>query len=127
MASVLMLVGGLLAAPWIVVRIPHDHFVRRRRLVDRWLANRPLPRTALLVLKNAAGCVLLLAGAAMLVLPGQGLLTLFVGLMILDFPGKPAFERWLVRKPPVFRAINHMRARAGRRPLELPRGPEGDG
>ena len=119
-ASAAVFVGSLLAVPWVVIRIPADYFHSRRRFVDRWQPRHPWMRKALLVLKNALGGVLILAGAAMLVLPGQGLLTIFVGLMILDFPGKFALERWLVRKAPVIRTINWMRRRAGRPPLELP-------
>jgi len=119
-ASALMLLGSLIAVPWLVVRIPGDYFLRRRRLVDRWRLSHPWVRATLLALKNIFGAVLVLAGAAMLILPGQGLLTIFVGLMFLDLPGKLALERWLVKKPPVFRAINWMRKKAGRPPLKLP-------
>jgi hypothetical protein len=119
-ASVVMFVGSLLAVPWAVVRIPADYFVRRQHYADRWLPRHPLLRIAAIALKNVCGVVLVLAGVAMLVLPGQGILTILVGLMCLDFPGKFALERWLVGRPPVIGAINWMRARADRPPLESP-------
>jgi hypothetical protein len=56
----------------------------------------------------------------MLLVPGQGLLTIAVGLMLVDFPGKFRFERWLAVRPPVWRSINWLRKRAGRGPLERP-------
>ena len=118
--SALMFVGSLIAVPWLVIRIPADYFVRRQHLVDRWRPRHPLLRIALLALKNLCGVVLVLAGVAMLVLPGQGILTILVGLMCLDFPGKFALERRLVRQRPVIGAINWMRAKADRPPLELP-------
>ena len=118
--SVLMLLGSLIAVPWLVVRIPSDYFLGRRHFVDRWRPRHPWLRMALLASKNTFGGVLVLAGVAMLILPGQGILTIFVGLMFLDFPGKLALERWLVNKPPVIRAINWMRTKAGRPPLEMP-------
>ena len=39
-------------------------------------------------LRNAVGLVLVTAGLAMLVLPGQGIITLLVGIILMDFPGK---------------------------------------
>jgi hypothetical protein len=72
----------------------------------------------LLILKNLFGAILVLAGLSMLLLPGQGILTILVGLMFLDFPGKFAMERRLVRQRPVITAINWMRRRANRPPLQ---------
>ena len=118
--SVLMFAGSLIAVPWLVVRIPSDYFILRRRLIDHWHPRWPWMRGAALALKNVFGCVLILAGVAMLILPGQGLLTIFVGLMILDIPGKFAVESWLVRRRPLLRTINWVRRKAGRPPLELP-------
>jgi hypothetical protein len=56
----------------------------------------------------------------MLLLPGQGILTILIGLMLLDFPGKRRLERRLVQQPSVWRAINWMRAKAHQPALELP-------
>jgi len=56
---------------------------------------------------------------AMLVLPGQGLLTMFISLMLLDFPGKRRLEQSIVRRPIILRSINWLRERHHRPPLEL--------
>jgi hypothetical protein len=118
--SLLMFVGSIIAVPWLVIRIRVDYFVQRHHLVDRWKSRHPLVRLGLLAAKNVCGIVLVLAGVAMLVLPGQGILTILVGLICLDFPGKFALEQWLVRQPPVIGSINWMRAKAGPPPLLLP-------
>ena len=117
--SGLMFLGSLIAVPWLVIRIPDDFFLRRQHFVDRWQFRHPMLRLALLVTKNLCGVVLVLAGIVMLVFPGQGILTILVGLICIDFPGKFALERWLVRQPPVIRAIDFLRGKAGRAPLEL--------
>ncbi len=121
-ASVLMFVGSLLTVPWLVIRIPSDYFLRQRHYVDGWLPAHPSRRIVVLALKNACGVVFVLAGIAMLVLPGQGVLTILIGLMCLDFPGKFALERRFVRLRPVVGAIDWMRTKAGRPKLELPVG-----
>jgi hypothetical protein len=53
----------------------------------------------------------------MLLTPGQGLLTLLAGLLLMDFPGKYAMQRRLIEHPPILRAINRLRARHGHPPL----------
>jgi hypothetical protein len=119
-ASVLMFVGSLTAIPWLVVRIPADYFIRHQHYVESRLPRHPLMRVVFKILKNLLGVVLILAGVAMLVLPGQGILTIVVGLIFLDFPGKFALEQFFIRQKAVHRAMNWIRAKAKRPPLELP-------
>ncbi len=64
--------------------------------------------------KNILGALFLLAGVAMLLLPGQGLLTMVMGVVFLDLPGKYKFERWLIARPGIARSVNWLRQRAGR-------------
>lgn len=118
--SVLMFFGTLAALPVIAARIPADYFVRGRRVPHPWARRHPAARLVLLIAKNALGVVLIVAGLAMLVLPGQGLVTILIGLMLTNFPGKYRLERWLISRGPVWRAVNWMRRRAGRRALVRP-------
>jgi len=117
--SAVTFVASLIGVPFFLSRLPQDYFSRRER-VELGIPEGPRPgwRIALRVLRNALGWALLLLGALMLVLPGQGLLTLLVGLMLVDFPGKYRLERWLIARPSVLRPINALRRRAGRPPLD---------
>ncbi len=121
--SVALFVGTLIAVPWLVGRIPVDYFSqRRRRRVPRAERRHPPLRLLALVAKNLVGVALVACGALMLFVPGQGLVTIVVGVMLMDFPGKFKLERWLVGRRPVLGAINWLRARSGRPPLEVRRG-----
>ena len=73
----------------------------------------------LLIGKNLLGGLLVLSGIAMLVLPGQGLLTIAMGLLLMDFPGKHRLERRIVRTRPVLRSINWLRRKAHKNPLKI--------
>lgn len=115
--SVVAFLLGVVVTPMILVRLPADYFVRRDTVPPQPLT---LGRGLLLVARNVLGAVLILLGVLMLVLPGQGLITLLVGLLVLDFRGKRALERRLVARPGVRRFINGLRSRAGRAPLEMP-------
>jgi len=116
--SVFTFLATLVAVPLLIARVPADYFTRRP--VKDWPAARPMVHLSLVIVKNVFGLVLLLAGLAMLVLPGQGLLTIVVATMLLDFPGKRRLEGWLIRRRAIFRTANWIRAGRGRPPLELP-------
>lgn len=120
--SVLAFFGTLLLVPWILVRLPADYFSlhREKRVpVKPVKPQHVVVRVVLLVGKNLLGAVLLLMGVAMLVLPGQGLLTILIGLLLIDFPGKYRVQRYLVTRRPVLRSINWLRRRRGRQTLQL--------
>ena len=121
--SVFLFIASLVAVPWLVVRIPADYFLGKTRADHRPRFRHPGLRVVLLVLKNLTGGILLAAGLAMLLLPGQGLLTLFMGVMLIDFPGKYRLERRIVRIPVILRAINWIRR--NHTPIRVADGPGG--
>jgi hypothetical protein len=118
--SVASLVAAVLLVPALIKRIPADYFSHSRR--HRLVANSRYPALnfALTGAKNLLGAILVLAGLLMLFVPGQGLITLLVGLMIMNYPGKFVLERWLIRRPHVLSAVNWLRARHGQPPLDPP-------
>lgn len=115
--SLLMFLGSLIAVPLVIVRLPEDYLQREHKLVRQWPWRISVP---FLVLKNGFGVLFLLSGLAMLVLPGQGLLTLFIGMMLLDFPRKKILIRRTLGHRRIFRAINRLRERFGKPRLERP-------
>ncbi|MBK6694142.1 MAG: hypothetical protein IPG50_18340 [Myxococcales bacterium] len=72
--------------------------------------------------RNILGIVVVLVGVVLAVpgVPGQGLLTIAVGLVLLDVPGKRKLERKVLGHPRVLATINKMRARARTAPLLAP-------
>lgn len=123
-ASLLSFAVSLLIVRLVVVRLPADYFQHHRRRRLPWAAQHPAIRILLLIGKNVLGATFLLLGILMLVLPGQGIITMLIGLMLLNFPGKYRFERWLVSRRPFLRAVNRVRARADRAPLVLDTGAQ---
>jgi len=116
--SVVAFVGSLLLIPWLIVRLPADYF--DLRVPRKFLAHaHPALRSVAVVLKNIIGFVLLLAGVAMLVLPGQGVLTILIGVSLMDFPRKRDLEARLIGERHVFSGVNKLRARFHKPPFEL--------
>jgi hypothetical protein len=110
----LAVVGALL------VRLPATYFLDRHER-GLWIDQHPIVRWLGIILKNALGWALIALGAVLSLpgVPGQGLLTILLGVMLIDFPGKRTLERRLIGRPGVLDRVNRLRARFGRRPLVL--------
>ena len=128
-ASILPLVGAvsavifiisLLSLPWLAAKIPQDYFLYSQRQPSLWQTKaRPILRLLLIVVKNLLGCILLAGGFLMLFIPGQGLLTIFMGLVLIDYPKKFAFEKKLVTIPAILKGLNWLRKKADKPPLNV--------
>jgi putative transmembrane protein PGPGW len=118
-ASGIGLLISAIAIPWIVVKMPQDTFTNVKR--QEWLDRQPpAVRVPLRILKNLFGLLLVILGIAMLVLPGQGILSILLGVMLADFPGKQKVELWLLSKPKVIESLNWLRRKFQRPPLQKP-------
>lgn len=111
---------SLAIVSFIMVKIPPDYF-RKDRPRDLWADKHPAVRFLGIFVKNLLGAVLVVLGIIMSVpgVPGQGILTILLGVMLLDFPGKRELEYRLVSRPRVFNAINKLRHRFGKDILVL--------
>jgi hypothetical protein len=118
--SVGLAIVSLAVATVVVVTWPADRFKPGAEVA--FLATH---HTAVRVLahvgKNVGGVVLVLLGAVMALpgVPGQGVLTMIIGLTLVDFPGKVGLERRLVGRPFFLRQLNALRRRFHRPPLEV--------
>jgi hypothetical protein len=116
--SIVFFIGSLLAIPFILVRLPADFF--DVRVPRPWMeAHHPVLRLMGHIVKNVVGAIFLFAGFLMLFLPGQGILTMLIGISMLDFPGKRKLEARIIGQPTVFHAINGMRENFGKPPLVI--------
>lgn len=119
LVSIITFIATLVAVPWLIVRIPCNYFSSRRRIRKLWADEHPAVRALLMTVKNLLGYLLISAGVIMLVIPGQGMLTILIGIIFIDLPGKYRLERWAVTRPAVLRSINWLRKRARKAPLVL--------
>ncbi|ALA60884.1 PGPGW domain-containing protein [Nitrospira moscoviensis] len=116
--SLIFFVGSLVAIPFILVRLPADFF--DTRVPRRWMADHhPVLRGLGHLVKNVVGAVFVFVGFLMLFLPGQGILTMLIGVTMLDFPGKRKLEAKMIGQPTVLSAINSMREKFGKPPLTI--------
>jgi len=107
LGSIIFLILSILLTPKMIALIPSDYFTQSRRKSKT--NSFSIFRLGLLFIKNTVGALLMVSGILMLVLPGQGLLTIFASLLLLDFPGKYKFERYLIKKPAILNSLNWIR------------------
>jgi hypothetical protein len=104
----------------VLVKLPATYFKKSH---DRkFLAHRsPIIRGVAIVGKNLLGVVLVVVGVLLSLpgVPGQGVLTILLGVMLLDFPGKARLEHWIVSRPKILNAINKLRHRFSKPQLVL--------
>ncbi|MBT3197359.1 MAG: hypothetical protein HN344_06520 [Gammaproteobacteria bacterium] len=117
LGSALMLAASIAALPWLVGRIPAGYFDHTQEPTIPPLEGHPAIRFMVHLLRNITGLLLIVAGILMLFLPGQGLLTLLLGIMVAHFPGKYHIEQWFIRKPGILATLNWFRQKGGHEPL----------
>ncbi len=116
--SLLAFFGTIAIAAFVLIRLPSDYF--RPGIIRPFMANWPRPaRWVGLFIKNVLGLLIVVIGIALSLpgIPGQGLLMILLGLMLLDLPGKRAIIHRIVRLPRLIVTINKLRARFGKAPL----------
>lgn len=104
----------------ILIKLPADYFTSN---YDRrfWTERHRALRITAVIGKNILGALLIVLGIIMSLpgVPGQGLLTILLGVMLIDFPGKDRLEQNLLHRPAIRNSINKLRARFGKPPLQL--------
>src|SRR5947207_3408494 len=112
--------GSILVVGFILVRIPPTFFLDHHSR-DWWADKSPWLRWLGIIAKNLLGFVLVVLGVIMSLpgVPGQGILTILIGIVLLDFPGKRRLERKIIGRPKVLAAVNGLRARYGKPPLQV--------
>ncbi|HEU4684334.1 MAG TPA: hypothetical protein VFS39_07515 [Nitrospira sp.] len=114
--SGLALLIGALTVPWIIINLPENFFARPDG--PGWLDRQPAAiRLPLRIGKNLIAVLLVVLGVAMLVLPGQGILSILLGIVLADVPGKMRLLRWIFSRPKVTESANWLRRKFGRPPL----------
>ncbi|MFL2712334.1 MAG: PGPGW domain-containing protein [Gammaproteobacteria bacterium] len=117
-SSILIFILSILGISWFIAQIPEDYFLSTKRKPSKWQEQKPILRLAVIFGKNIIGFSLIIGGLLMLVLPGQGLLTIVTGLLLANYPGKYKLEKKLVAIPSIFRALNWIRVKANKPPLK---------
>ena len=115
--SLFVFLFSLLSINWLVSLIPEDYFINKKD--SKIKTNNILIWYIVLVFKNLIGYSLILGGIMMLVLPGQGLFTIIIGLMMSNYPGKYSLEKKFIAIPTILKSINWLRRKSNKPPIRI--------
>ena len=118
-SSLFIFFFSILAINFVIKMIPVDYFDSSKRELSPFKTSNPIIWFILFIAKNVMGYLLILGGILMLVLPGQGLLTIFLGLIFSDYPGKYKLEKKFITIKPIYRYINWVRKKSDIEPIKL--------
>jgi hypothetical protein len=118
--SAVMFFASILSLPFLVSFIPTDYFQYAAPYIAHHTFKHPVIRLSIIITKNILGWSLLITGTILLILPGQGLITMIAGLILINFPGKRKIERKLVSNHRVLHVINWLRSKRKKEPLVAP-------
>ncbi len=107
---------SLLIIPWIICKLKNDFFLHlheHKKMEDQ----HPVIFILLRILRYSFGAILLLSGILMIFLPGQGLLTIILGISLLDFPGKQKAFDGILHLHPVQNGLNWIREKGAKSPF----------
>ena len=110
--SIFIFIFSLLSIKWLVALIPVDYFINKAPSKTK-LTN-PILWYLITIIKNIIGYSLILGGIMMLVLPGQGVFTIVIGLMLSNYPGKYKLEKKFIAIPTILKSINWLRAKSNK-------------
>jgi hypothetical protein len=112
--------ASVVAITVLLVNLPSTYFLNSHQR-QLWIDRHRVIRWTGTVLKNLLGLFLVLLGVVLSVpgVPGQGILTAVIGLVLVDFPGKRRLEQRMLSRPHLRLTVNRLRARFGREPFVL--------
>jgi hypothetical protein len=114
------LAASTLAIAVVVIKIPANYFSSHYR--QDFLPNSPfIVRWGAVIAKNIVGVLLILLGIVLSLpgVPGQGILTILLGLIMIDIPGKRPLEARIIKRPTILSTVNNLRARYDKPPLVM--------
>jgi len=113
--SLITFLLSIILIPWYIGRLPSDFFY----ILQTQDLKEQSKRTtlALLLLRNCIGSILIIAGFVMLFMPGQGILTILIGILCMSFPGKHRFILYLANKSSVQASLDWTRKKMRQKPF----------
>ena len=115
--SLFVFLFSLLSIKWLVSLIPEDYFIHKKD--SKIKTSNIFILYIILIFKNLIGYSLILGGIMMLVLPGQGLFTIIIGLMMSNYPGKYSIEKKFIAIPTILKSINWLRRKSNKPPIRI--------
>ncbi len=114
--SFVLFLAALITMPWIIGSLPRDVFLRGKEKEQ----SHPVVSILILIARNVMGLLFFTMGFVMLFMPGQGLLTMLAGLVLMRFPGKTRLVHRILSLSIIQKGLNGLRRRMGKETFLFP-------
>ncbi|MDB4829420.1 PGPGW domain-containing protein [Gammaproteobacteria bacterium] len=116
--SVLIFIFSIVGLRLFIIAIPSDYFINKKR-VSALRDNSILLWVFYKIFKNIIGYIFIAIGLLALVLPGQGILMILIGLMMSDYPKKFDLEKKIIKINTVRKGVNWIRIKSNVEKIKL--------
>jgi hypothetical protein len=112
--SILTIIASIVLVPLFIKHIPIDYFTNSKyhqiKLNNAY-------NIAKFILRNILGLLLIIAGIIMLLTPGKGIISIIIGLFLMQFKGKYKLEKKLIQNDATFKTLNWIREKTNKKPF----------
>ncbi|WP_163336865.1 PGPGW domain-containing protein [Desulfopila sp. IMCC35008] len=105
---------SLLCIPWLVSQLPQNYFQNPKNKKETVVSKSHISYPIIFLLRNLIGFVLFTAGIAMLFLPGQGIITMIIGIGVMSFPYKQYLIYRATRPATIQSTMDWIRKKTGK-------------
>ena len=116
--SVLIFIFSIVGLRLFIIAIPSDYFINKKR-VSALRDSSILLWVFYKIFKNIIGYIFIDIGLLALVLPGQGILMILIGLMMSDYPKKFDLEKKIIKINTVRKGVNWIRIKSNVEKIKL--------
>lgn len=116
--SVLIFIFSIVGLRLFIIAIPSDYFINKKR-VSALRDNSILLWVFYKIFKNIIGYIFIAIGLLALILPGQGILMILIGLMMSDYPKKFDLEKKIIKINTVRKGVNWIRIKSNVEKIKL--------
>ena len=116
--SVLIFIFSIVGLRLFIIAIPSDYFINKKR-VSALRDSSILLWVFYKIFNNIIGYIFIAIGLLALVLPGQGILMILIGLMMSDYPKKFDLEKKIIKINTVRKGVNWIRIKSNVEKIKL--------
>jgi len=113
--SVFLFFLSLFLLRYVILRLPEDYFIKASSL------SKNPQKIIVRVAKNAVGFLLTICGIILLFTPGQGMITILIGLCLIDLAIVNQFKKKIINNGKVQKALNWIRTKKSVKPFNFPK------
>ena len=117
--SIFLFFLSLFLLRYVILRLPEDYFIKVSSISKS--NSKSLKKIIFRIAKNALGFLLTICGIILLFTPGQGMITILIGLCLIDLAFVNQWKKKMIYNSKVQKALNWIRSKKSVKPFNFPK------